>query len=426
MIPGCRSVVSHAREVEAREVSEADRALDDALAMIAAAGEAGAGLCVLPEGTYPGYVLGSAAAGRAALAAGPDAVATVGAAARRAGIEVVAGLVLDSSDGLLNAAVHFGADGSVVGTAVKQVLWHFDHEWYCRGSASQVSSGVGMLVCADGRLPEIAADLVGRGATLLVNSTAWVTTAPPPAGTNVQAEFLWRVRALENGVAAAAATKVGTEAGVAMYSGRSQIVAADGTIVAVASPTEPELLVADVEVPTVASPARTEHVAMRDAPGRPPFVAGFAYVVVLSHDGLAETLAGHGANLVVHPDGTLEEHDLPVGAALLRDDDLLAPWPARRAAMAGAAIVVWCANRVSTPHIEMVARARATENRVFVAVWRDPDAGGAFVVDPQGRIVARAPAGRRFALGAACLLAEAHVKSMAPGTDVWEAAATLH
>lgn len=393
--------------------------------MIAAAGEAGVDLCVLPEGTYPGYVLGSTAAGRTALGAGPDPLSTFGAAARKAGIEVVAGLVLDSPEGLLNAAVHFGAGGELLGTAVKQVLWHFDREWYCRGSSSEVAGGVGMLVCADGRLPEIAWDLVDRGATLLVNSTAWVTTQPPPAGTNVQAELLWRVRALENGVPAAAATKVGTEACAAMYAGRSQIVAADGWVVAMASPTEPELLVADVEVPEVAGARRAERVGMPAEVIRPPLVAGFAYVVVLSHEDLAGALAGHGADLVVHPDGTLESHGLPVEVVGLRDDDLLTPWPARRAAMSGAAIVVWHASRVSTELTEAVARARATENRVFVVVWRRPEDGGAFVVDPQGRVVARAPEGRRFALGAACLLAEAHAKSMAPGTDVWEAAANL-
>jgi len=88
--------------------------------------------------------------------------------------------------------------------------------------------------------------------------------------------------------------------------------------------------------------------------------------------------------------------------------------------MLGVALVVWFARRVHTQHVEVVARARAVESCVFVAVWRDPDAGGAFVVDPHGRVIARAPAGRDYALGAACLLADAQSKSMAPGTDVWD------
>ena len=420
-------------QVEARDLADAPRALDEALAMVAAAGDAGADLCVLPEGTYPAYVLGSADAGRAALAAGPDAVTRFGAAAHDAGLDLVVGLVLDSPDGLLNAALHFGPDGEVRARAAKQLLWHFDNEWFAPGGPAPVSGGVGMLVCADGRLPEIAGGLVERGATLIVNSTAWVTSLPPPEGSNMQAEFLWRVRALERGVAAAAATKVGTESGVAMYSGRSQIVAADGTVIAMASPTEPELLVADVDVPDVATPPAADAEPAGAAAGgadlaeprRPPLVPGFAYVVVLSHGDLAGSLVGHGANLVVHPDGSTETRELPVDAVVLRDDALLVPGPARRAALAGAAIVVWHAARVSSPYVEVVARARALENRVFVVVWRHAEEGGAFAVDPSGRVVARAPAGRRYALGAACLLADAHAKAMAPGTDVWEAVVGL-
>ncbi len=412
-------------QIEARDLSEALPALDEALAMVSAAGDAGADLCILPEGTYPAYVLGSAEAGRRALAAGPDPVATFGDAARRAGLELVVGLVVESPEGLLNAAVHFGRDGSERARAAKQLLWHFDREWFVRGSPAPVSGGVGILVCADGRLPEIAAGLVERGATLLVNSTAWVTTMPPPEGSNMQAEFLWRVRALENGVAAAAASKVGTEAGVAIYSGRSQIVAPDGSVVAIASPTEPELLICDVDVPDVARPPVVDNAVMPAEQRRPPLVPGFAYVVVLSHEDLRETLAGQGADLVVHPDGSLESHGLAVDAVALHDDDLLVPGPARRAAMHGAAIVVWRAHRVSTQHTEAVARARAMENRIFVVVWRDPHDGGAFVADPHGRVIARAPAGRPFALGASCLLADANAKEMAPGTDVWDAAASL-
>ena len=412
-------------QVEARNIGEASRSLGEALAMVAAAGAAGADICVLPEGTYPAYVLGSADAGRAALDAGPDPIATFGDAARSAGLDLIAGIVVDSPEGLLNAAVHFGPDGRVRSRAAKQLLWHFDREWFAPGSPAQVSGGVGMLVCADGRMPEIAGGLVRGGATLLVNATAWVTTMPPPEGTNVQAEVLWRVRALENGVAAAAATKVGTEAGVAIYSGRSQIVAADGSVVAIASPTEPELLVADVDVPDVARPPCVDQAVMPYEMRRPSLVPGFAYVVVLSSEDLAGSLAGHGANLVVHPEGTLQRHDLPVETVALHDDDLLVPGPVRRAAMLGAAIIVWYAKRVPAQHVEVVARARAMENRVFVAVWRDPASGGAFVVDPNGRVIARAPAGGDFALGAACLLAEAHTKAMAPGTDVWEAIASL-
>ena len=73
-------------QLEARDLEDAPRALDEALAMVAAAGQAGADVCVLPEGTYPAYVLGSAEDARAALAAGPDPLAVFGQAAKDAEI----------------------------------------------------------------------------------------------------------------------------------------------------------------------------------------------------------------------------------------------------------------------------------------------------------------------------------------------------
>jgi len=134
---------------------------------------------------------------------------------------VVVGLVLERAGtaangtvkpGLENAAVLIDADGIVRAQAAKRFLWHFDREWFVAGDESPVEMGVGMLVCADARLPEIAVDLAGRGARIIANPTAWVTSLPPPEGTNSQAEFLWRVRAFENRVVGVAATKVGTEA----------------------------------------------------------------------------------------------------------------------------------------------------------------------------------------------------------------------
>ncbi|HEY5014223.1 MAG TPA: carbon-nitrogen hydrolase family protein, partial [Acidimicrobiia bacterium] len=247
-----------AAQLAAHDLDDAATALAEALAAVAEAGRAGAELCVLPEATYPAYVLGSAAAARAAIAQGPDPVAAFTDAARRASCAVVVGLVLEGSPGLENhglenpglenAALLIDASGTVRIHAAKRFLWHFDRSWFVPGPASEVSGEVGILVCADARLPEIGADLAARGARIIANPTAWVTAAPPPEGTNSQAEFLWRVRALENGAVAIAATKVGTEAEAVMYAGRSQIVAADGEVVALASATEPELLVAEVEL----------------------------------------------------------------------------------------------------------------------------------------------------------------------------------
>lgn len=413
-------------QVEARDLDDAALALDEALAMCDAAAGVEADLIVLPEGTYPGYVMGSVEAAREALARGPDAEAAFAAKAARYGMAIVVGLVVDSPAGLLNAAVHFDATGAVRARTAKRFLWHFDRSWFVPGGATSIVDGVGTLVCADGRLPEITADLAARGARVLVNSTAWVTPCAPPEGSNPQAEFLWRVRALESGLPAIAATKVGTEAGVCTYSGGSQIVAADGRIVAVASTNDAEVLVGEIDVPARATPHHTG-VELPAQPVAPVLRAGHAYCVVVSDGSLLGALQGHGADLVVGPDGLVDALDavdaVGVTVECVHDDAMLDPFVARAAAMRGCEFVAWVASETGTPFVEAIARARAMENRVFVPVWRPAGAGGPFIVAPSGRVVARTPdAARPYAVGAPCLLAEAATKQMAPGTDAWAGA----
>jgi predicted amidohydrolase len=420
-------------QLPAHTLGDAAAALAEAVSVVGEAGRAGAELCVLPEATYPAYVIGSAAAAREVLATGPDPLATFTRAARTAGCAVVVGLVLDrpggpGNAGLENAALLIGADGSIHARTAKRFLWHFDHEWFVAGRESPVHDGIGMLVCADARLPEIAADLAGRGARLIANPTAWVTALPPPEGTNSQAEFLWRVRALENRVVGVAATKVGTEADTVIYAGRSQIVGADGTVLAVASATEPDLLVADVALPD----SHHEELAVDDPdlapssppPGppfppavRPPLRAGFVQVAVLSDDDLLDHLNGHAIDLAVGPGGVLRRGDAAV--VCFTGDELLDPRAARAAAAAGTEFIAWLADRVSTPLVEAVARTRALENRVFVLLWRPAAEGGPCVIDPAGVVVARAAA-PRFAVQASCLRAATATKAMAPGTDAWD------
>jgi predicted amidohydrolase len=278
---------------------------------------------------------------------------------------------------------------------------------------------MGMFVCADGRLPEIAGDLVGRGARLLCDATAWVTSdALDSEPWNPQAEFMLRVRALENGCAIAAATKVGVEAGVAAYCGRSQVVAADGTVLAMASARDPELLVVDVAVPATPISPVPRRPFLERPQVNPTTHRDTARVAVLTHDDLLPAVEGHGCRLVAGPGGILVQRD--VCAVVLDGGAALVPEPAREAALNGEEVLVWLARDVRADWIEAVARTRAAENRVFVACWRDPDDGGPFIVSPEGRVVARAPRrGARFAVAADCLFAAAADKAMAPGTDAF-------
>ena len=161
-----------------------------------------ADLVVLPEATFPAYVLGNAP-----LAAheAEDAINRLCVIARETSTVIVAGAAVLHDGRARNAAVVIDADGSLAGRTDKLFLWHFDRRWFEDGqSLAPIGTKIGLLgvlICADGRLPTISRALVDRGAKLLVMPTAWVTSGrDPQALENVQADLLARVRAYENRV----------------------------------------------------------------------------------------------------------------------------------------------------------------------------------------------------------------------------------
>ena len=112
-----------------------------------------------------------------------------------------------------------------------------------------------MLVCADGRLPTLARNLVEAGAEALVMPTAWVTSGRDPAVLeNVQADLMVNVRARENGVPFLAANKCGVERQAVAYCGKSAIVSGDGSFIARAPQGEACVIAGEIEV---GAPPRT-------------------------------------------------------------------------------------------------------------------------------------------------------------------------
>jgi predicted amidohydrolase len=216
-------------------------------------------IIALPEGTYPAYFLGDAALPPDAPSPA-EAAERIAARARRHGVWIAAGLALDArGGGYTNAAALFARDGSLAGRYDKSFLWHFDARWFTPGSAFptfETDVGrIGMLVCADGRLPEIARSLALNGAGLILDLTAWVSGARHVANlTTVQREYLMPVRAAENGVWIAAADKFGVEAGSIVYCGRSCVIDPTGTVVAALGPAEDATLVHDVPLADAAAP----------------------------------------------------------------------------------------------------------------------------------------------------------------------------
>ncbi|MBV8434426.1 MAG: carbon-nitrogen hydrolase family protein [Candidatus Eremiobacteraeota bacterium] len=416
-----RSVRAAVLQLRAHDRADFPRVNDSIVAAVEEA-SAGAEIVILPEGTFPSYVLGDARANddEAHVAAAVERLSNL---ARETSTVIVAGAAMRHAGTLHNAALVLDRDGSLAGRADKLFLWHFDRRWFEAGERLQpiatAAGKLGVLVCADGRLPTIARALVDRGAEMLVMPTAWVTTGRNPfALENVQADLLGRVRAYENGVPFLAANKCGAELGMVAYCGKSQIVDARGELVALA----PELAPATLKAVVALGEERPHRTTIADVAPRGtalerPVRVGFspdAYPNDL--DRRMETLDDafflsphHGERFAAL------DHALPsvnVGDATIADPGGIVAY--RRA---GYRLAVWTTSTASE-WTERIARARALELRIYVVVF-DRSQDRAYAVDPDGAIVAGTFEG--FRLASFVLDPRKTVETtVAPGTDIFE------
>jgi predicted amidohydrolase len=479
----------------------------------------------LPEVTYPAYFIGPDGMSRPGVLPPRGAAARFAAKAREHGVYIAAGMALETDDGsLVNGAALFARDGSLAGQYAKSFLWHFDERWFRRGSAYPVFetdvARIGMLVCADGRLPEIARCLALNGAQIILDLTAWVSGARQPRDlTTIQCEYLMPVRAAENGVWIAAADKFGVEAESIVYAGRSCVIDPRGEYAAQLGPDEDAALVYDVPVEdgappvmrrpelyeTLAHPTQSlpvmrtldvpfvmseqerriaavqmampgdgaafvaaarrhvERLALHDAdivlfPATPSrlraayahdeVLAGMQAIAADTGVCVAFTVsepdaAGWRAMYLLGPGGVIAKHrqthkppgarfeTMPLGdeacpvvstpagrVGLLVAAEAYAPEVARSLMLRGAEILLWASDDPALP-MTPFARARAEENRVFLASAAAPTANGAtMIVDPSGRLLATALEGRDLSISAEVNRALSHVKTRAPNTDV--------
>jgi hypothetical protein len=260
---------------------------------------------------------------------------------------------------------------------------------------------------------------VDRGAEMLVMPTAWVTSGRDPRVLeNVQADLLGRVRAYENRVPFVAANKCGAEMGMVAYCGKSQIVGADGEMIAIASEGRPETLAAAIDLGD-AKPKRTapSEVAPRATTADLPLrVAISCQPLPRDLDRRLEMLDDAFALAPGDPD-RLSALDRVLPAISVSDETILDPGGLVGYRRAGYRLAVWSTAEASS-WTERVARARALELRLYVVVF-DRANDRAYAVDPDGTVVAGTFGGYRLA--SFTLDPRKTIETtVAPGTDVVE------
>lgn len=415
--------------VAAVQLRAHDRArFDDVFAAIetrVARVAADADLVVLPEGTIPAYVLGDDYTDDARV---ERALAALSSLAERHRAVIVVGAAVTDGGRRYNAGVVIDRDGTIAGRAEKIFLWHFDRRWFAQGTRIEpieTSVGrLGVLVCADGRMPGISRALVDDGAELLVMPTAWVSSGRDPnALENPIADLLGRLRAYENGVPFVAANKCGVERGMVLYCGKSQIVAADGAVVALASERDEEDLVfslsLDARVPKRTAPASPP-------PRTPPSSGSFRLAVTAQPlpSGVDEILSVLEAPFVLAPGAPerLAHLDAAIPVACVDDATVRDPGGLAAFRRAGYRLALW--ETQADDWTERLARARAGEMRMYVAAI-DRAGGRAFVVDPDYAVLCGTFGEYRFAACTVDIGKTAHTV-VVPGTDVSEGLERVH
>ena len=225
-----------------------------------AAAEQGADLCVLPELASSGYTFHSVEEAQAAAedADGGPTIAALVEVAQASGMHIVCGV--DERDGAhrRNSAVLLGPSGRLA-TYRKLHLFHDEQSWFTPGDSLPVVDlpfgRVGMIICYDLWFPEAVRALALAGADIVAVPTNWVASFKRTVYDErgyCQGDYVAIATAAQNGVVMACADRIGEERGLT-FLGASIIVGADGWPVAGPAPADAEaLLVADVDLGTVA------------------------------------------------------------------------------------------------------------------------------------------------------------------------------
>lgn len=262
-VPASRTVRIAACQYEPH-VGDVEGNREQAVAWAQRAAAEGADLCVLPELASSGYTFESVeeAAACAEDASSGATVAALVAVARESGMHIVCGVDEGAGSCRYNSAVLLGPSGRLA-TYRKLHLFHNEQSWFTPGSGLPVVElpwgRVGMVICYDLWFPEAARALAVAGADVIVVPTNWVASFKRTVFDDqgyCQGDYVAMATAAQNGVVMACADRIGTERGLT-FLGASIIVGADGWPVAGPAPFDAEaLLVADVDIASVARARR--------------------------------------------------------------------------------------------------------------------------------------------------------------------------
>lgn len=205
-------------------------------------------IIIFPEMAYPAYILGNDhLLLEKAQSEQNELIKEISKEAKRLKSYIAIGMPIKMNEVYYNAALLFDREGNNVHRTYKSNLWHFDHKWFKEGKIYQTISTdfgqIGIIICADGRMPEITRILSLKGAKLIVDLANLTASGRNFSSlNNAQSSYMLKCRAMENNVWFAMADKVGIENKSVVYCGKSMIVSPTGDVIAQASSESEEII----------------------------------------------------------------------------------------------------------------------------------------------------------------------------------------
>ena len=217
------------------------------------AADTGADLVLFPECSIPGYYICPEYDRCVDLVRDGSFLSAFAEIAKERSVYVAMGYVREVGGRLRNSLAVFDRGGMQVALTDKSNMWHIDKYLFEPGTEYPVFDTefgrIGLLICADARIPEIARILRLKGAQLILDSANLVSNAPEVSKlNNQQLQFIIASRAAENRVPMVLANKCGCEYGSVQFAGQSFAFDSSGNLIAQASVDREQIIVVDVDL----------------------------------------------------------------------------------------------------------------------------------------------------------------------------------
>jgi len=254
-------------QMKAPELTDFEGTFDRIQELLDRSLEPGVDLVVFPECAWPAYFIDPAEKRllEKALSLNDRLIEHIRREAKKHSSFVAFGLVEEKGGTLGNNALLVDPSGGIALRVSKMNLWHFDRDLYEPGRSFDLVDSpfgrIGLLICADARLPEIARVLSVMGADLIIDPANLTGYSFSPENlSNPQLDFMLPARSFENGVWWVLSNKCGIESGTVPYVGGSRVISPEGVSVASASPDREEILFVDIDLPGKGPKPRPERI----------------------------------------------------------------------------------------------------------------------------------------------------------------------